>query len=165
MIGLKYIYHSELNIDKGSLILRFKNSTDFLVENDFGYGGSAYTGSQLNKVFIRQADSEIFQLSENAGLGGMFEIIGTVNIEQIDKKKSLIGIKIQTGIFPLNTPQILILALLSVGLILLILTPAFLILSFLICLLLSLWWIANYIRVKIFLDIVSKAIQIENKWK
>jgi hypothetical protein len=88
-----------------------------------------------------------------------------VKIDEIDKDKSLLIIKLQMGMFPVNLPQIEIMILLILGIILLPLTSAFLLLFSMICFLISIKWLINYLKVRYFLRNFSKAIGIENNWK
>jgi len=164
MFGPKNKYNCKLLTDKESIIASFKNSTGFEVEKDYGLHGNEYTSSRLNKVFIIQTESNIFQLSENAGLGGFFEIIGIAKIIQVEKKKIIIELKLQMGTLPINTPQILLAEFLLAGFVFLIISPFFAFILFSICFVFLIGWLSNYIRVKIFFDIVSKAIKIDNNW-
>jgi len=156
-------YSRELNIDKESLLSKFKSAEQF-VRTDAGPYVNAFKVSQKNQLFIGPFYQDEFRLSENSGLGGMLEVIGTVKIVQFTLDKSVIKIKLQMGIFPVNFPQIVTMILLIFGLILIPITSAFLVLFSVICFFLSIWWVICYLKVTYFLGIVSKAIGIDNKW-
>lgn len=156
-------YSRELCIDKESLLSKFKNSEHF-VTTDSGPYANAFKVSQKNQLFIGPFYQDDFRLSENSGLGGMLEVIGTVKIVQFTLDKSVIKIKLQMGIFPVNFPQIATMILLILGLILIPVTSAFLLLFSLTCFFLAVWWLICYLKVKYFLGIVSKTIGIDKKW-
>jgi hypothetical protein len=164
MFGPRRTYSRELFIDKEALIMKFKNSPKFIY-SDNGFWGSTFKQSRKDELFVSQYESDIFHISENAGFGGILEVIGKVKIDKIDKDKSLLKVKLQMGMFPVNLPQIEILVLLISGLILLPLTSAFLLLFSMISFLLSIKWLVNYLKVRFFLRNLSNAIGIENNWE
>jgi hypothetical protein len=94
----------------------------------------------------------------------MLEVIGTVKIVQFTLDRSVMKIKLQMGIFPINFPQISTMILLILGLILMPITSAFLLLFSVISFFLAIWWLICYLKAKHFLGIVSKAIGIDNIW-
>ncbi|HEY4787383.1 MAG TPA: hypothetical protein VIH57_15095 [Bacteroidales bacterium] len=150
-------------IDKESLLSKFKNSEHFVV-TDSGPYVNAFKISQKDQLFIGPFYQDNFRISENSGLGGMLEVIGTVNIIQFTLDKSVIKIKLQMGIVPVNLPQIAIIFLVILGLILMPITSAFLLLFSVISFFLAIWWLICHLKVRHFLGIVSKAIGIDNKW-
>jgi hypothetical protein len=156
-------YTRELFIDKEFLFSKFKSSEHFVVTDSAPYV-NAFKVSQKDQLFIGPFYQDDFRLSENSGLGGMLEVIGAVNIVQLTLDKSVINIKLQKGIFPVNLPQIATMILLILGLILMPITSAFLLLFSVISFFLAIWWLICYLKVKHFLGIVSKAIEIDNKW-
>ncbi len=157
-------YSRELTIDKESLLSKFKSSENFKTA-DSGPYVNAFKLSQKNQLFIGPYYTDCFRLSENSGMGGILEVIGTVEIVQLAPNKSLLRIVLQMGMLPVTFPQIAIMILLVSGLILLPITAAFLILFLMISFFLSIWWLINYLKVRFFLHIVSKAIGIDNKWQ
>lgn len=156
-------YSRELYIDKESLLSKFKSSEHFVM-TDSGPYVNAFKVSQKDQLFIGPFYQDDFRLSENSGLGGMLEVIGTVKIVQFTSDRSVMKIKLQMGIFPVNFPQISTMILLILGLILMSITSAFLLLFSVISFFLVIWWLICYLKVKHFFGIVSKAIGIDNKW-
>jgi hypothetical protein len=120
-------YSREIAIDKESLLSKFKSSENF-IPTDSGPYVSAFKLSQKNQLFIGPYYTDYFRLSENSGLGGILEVIGTVKIVQLTMNKSVLKIRLQMGMLPVTFPQIVIMILLIFGLILLPITSAFLIL-------------------------------------
>src|ERR1035437_8546464 len=107
MFILQNNYSRELAIDKESLLSKFKSSENF-IHADSGPYINAFKLSQKNQLFIGPYDTDYFRLSENSGLGGILEVIGTVEIVQLDTNKSLLRIKLQMGMLPVTFPQIVI---------------------------------------------------------
>ncbi len=163
MFGPKRKYSCELHINKEMTLSKI-NSSKCLITDSYGPYVSAFRSSGKDELFITQNDSNTFRLSENAGFGRMFEVIGIMNIVELTKENTLLKIKLQMGIYPANFPQIVIMILLFIGLIFLPITSAFLILFSTICFFLSIWWLINYFKIKSILRILSKAIEIENNW-
>jgi hypothetical protein len=156
-------YSRELDTDKESLLSKFKSSIHFVM-TDSGPYVNAFKVSQKDQLFIGPFYQDDFRLSENCGIGRMLEVIGTVKIEHIAVDKSVMKIKLQMGIFPANFPQISTMVLLILGLILMPITSAFLLLFSVISFFLAIWWLICYLKVRLFLGIISKAIGIDNKW-
>jgi hypothetical protein len=156
-------YSRELMIDKESLLSKFKSSEHF-VRTDSGPYVNAFKVTQKDQLFIGPFYQDDFRLSENSGFGGMLEVIGTMKIEQITLDRSVMKIKLQIGIFPVNFPQISVMILLILGLILIPITLAFLLLFSVIIFFIAIWWLICYLKVRHFLWIISKAIGADNKW-
>jgi hypothetical protein len=163
MFAPKRKYSRELSIDKETLIQRSLTSKKLIHYEAEPYV-NAFKSCQKDELFIMRFYDNSFKLSENCGFGGIFEVIGIVEITQHFKSQCSLKIKLQMGIFSVNFPKILILILLFLGIILIPITTAFLFLILIICFFLSIWWFINYIKVKSFLKIISSAIEIDNIW-
>lgn len=108
MIKLRNEYRREVPLDIDEIIDSISHSVDFIKEDSPNWSGQFYTRSIMNKIVFRQKSKDIIQISENAGLGGMLEIIGEIKIIKKGKKGSAISVGFQMGSFPIITPYILI---------------------------------------------------------
>jgi hypothetical protein len=163
MFGPKRKHYQQVSANRESVIQQFLHSGKFIecvAEPNF----DAFKQAAKDKLFINRLDTYAFRISENAGLGGMFEVIGTVDIFAANQTESTIRLKLQTGIFPVNFPQWMILVLLIVGLALIPLTIAFLYWTIVLCIFPLIWWFVNFIKIRYFLRVFSGALNIENHW-
>lgn len=152
MFGPKRIYYHQISADNESVIRRFLNSDKFIECAAESYV-SAFKQAQKDQLFIARHGGYSFRVSENGGFGGMFEVIGTIDILTTNQAESTLKIKLQTGIFPADFPQLAILVLLIIGLALIPLTIAFLYGILILCIVPLIWWFINFIKIRYFLKI------------
>ena len=81
---MKNIYKKRLQLRKEVVVEKILKSKEFKVEREYGYGGVLYGASQISSIFIRQSDTYSFQFSENAGMGGLTETIGQLDIKDVN---------------------------------------------------------------------------------
>lgn len=139
-------------------------SKDFVKEEPLSYGEQLYTSSIINKIVYRILTDNKIQLSENAGLGGPFELIGEMNIRKINDSKSEISIKFQIGVFPIITPYIFIVIFGLSGIFMLFIESIFSLFPFGLMLISLILMFAKQDRVGFFLRKIEQTLNIENHW-
>lgn len=149
MFGPKRIYYHQVNADSESVVRRFLNTDKFIECAAEPYGG-AFKQAQKDQLFITRHGAYSFRVSENGGFGGMFEVIGTIDILTTNQAECMLKIKLQIGIFPANFPQLAILVLLIIGVALIPLSIAFLYGILILCIVPLIWWFINFIKIRYF---------------
>jgi len=164
MIGLRNNYRQEIPLTREMIISLINGSTDFIKEEFPSYGGQLYTSSIMNKIVCNNLTENRIQMSENAGLGGPFELIGELNIRKINNSKSEISIKFQIGVFPLITPYVFIVIFGLSGIFMLFIESILSLFPFGLMFISLIFMYTKQYRVGFFLRNIEQTLNIENQW-
>jgi hypothetical protein len=164
MIGLRNHYKQEVPLTIESIVSAINNSNNFIKEESPSYGGQIYTSSIMNKIIYSNLSDNTIQLSENAGLGGLFELIGDLTIRKINNNKSEISIKFQIGVFPLITPYAFIVIFGISGILMLFIESTLSFFPFGLMIISLIIMFSKQYRVGFFLRKIEQALNIDNQW-
>lgn len=103
---VKNLYTLKTSLTNTEIMRRFHESTHFIHEESASYSGQLRTQSNISKIYMYENGSDTIQFSENAGLGGIFEINCECKIKSETSSTSEIVTKFKMGVFPVNIPLV-----------------------------------------------------------
>ena len=161
---LQKTYRKEVELKQDEIVTKLSDSIDFKAVGSVSYGGQLYTSATMNKIYLRQIGDNLFQFSENAGLGGMFEIMGECQFDKLSGNKTLIKLEFTMGNYPVSLPFYLFIAFLLVSVIALVEQQGFGYLTLALSALSLLHLFVKRISIRFILKKFSQALSVENKW-
>lgn len=96
-------YQINIDLTKEELIEKMLNHENFIVEEGTGYFDQQASASRMMKVFVTKIDDNKYQISENAGLGGMFQLIGDMYFSK-SINKTTVSINYTMGVMNYYIP-------------------------------------------------------------
>jgi hypothetical protein len=161
---IKKYYKKDFDLSRDEILSLLDKSIEFKKEDQLSWGGHIYTGSLINEVMIQKVSEDTISFSQNAGLGGPFEIMGYCTLDKISNNRTGLILKFQMGIFPIKMPQILSIFFGLLGLTILTFNLGASILSFFFMLLFLLFFLVKRFSVRLILSKFSNALKSDNNW-